>query len=131
MRFCFNVNFTKRGRHAHELGEFGIVVTARKADYSKGHEDSKRHRSVTPCAAECARQFTSKETAYMFAPLRIGPIDAAMRANDKTVQVINQTRVARFRASNRQIRGRATIDASQFAHFLALQASQRSSVEQR
>ena len=50
----------------------------------------------------------------------VGPIDAAMRTNDETVQVIDQTRVARLCARNRQVRGTAAIDPAQLAYFLPM-----------
>src|ERR1051326_1179239 len=65
-----------------------------------------------------------------FPAVRLGAIDATMRANDETVQVVDQARIARFRARDGEVRGRATINAAEFAHFLASQTFQRRCVEQ-
>jgi hypothetical protein len=51
-----------------------------------------------------------------------------VRAYDKAVEIVDQTRVARFGARNRQIGRRAAIDSTEFAHLFAVQAAERHAV---
>ena len=97
------------------------------AKIAKTENETKR---VAPGATKRLRQFASEETANSFTALRVGAIDAAVRANHQTVQIVDQTRIARLRARDGEIGSGATIDAAQFAHFVALQTPQRSAVEQ-
>jgi len=53
-----------------------------------------------------------------------------VRANDKTVEVINETRIARFGTRNGKVGSRAAIDARQFAHFFAVQTPQARVIQQ-
>ena len=68
--------------------------------------------------------------ANPFAALRVSAIDATVRANHETVQIVDQARIARLGARDRKIRSGATIDPAQLANFFAPKTAQRSRVEQ-
>src|SRR6185295_6252066 len=112
-----------------ELGKLRIETSAYKTEDRENHEDREREKRVAPGASESLRQFVREECEDAFPAARLSAIDAAVRANDETVQVIDEARVARFGARNREIRGRASIDAAQFAHFFAPQTLQCRGVE--
>ena len=71
-----------------------------------------------------------KKVTNSFTALRVSAIDAAVRANDETVQIVDQTRIARLGARDSEIRSGATIDAAQFTNFLSSQTAQRRGIEQ-
>ena len=96
----------------------------------KEHKDGKREERVAPRAAKRLRQLAREEQANAFAALCVGTIDATVRANDETVQVVDQTRIARFGARDGEIGGGATINAAQLAHFFTSQPPERRAVKQ-
>ena len=62
-------------------------------------------------------------------PITISPINPSMGPNYQAIQIIDESRVARFRASNCQIRSGPPVDAAQLAHFFAMQLTQSHAVE--
>jgi len=106
-----------------------VTPRARKRDHA---EDQKHHETgggIAPSAPKSLRKIAGKEVANAPSALRVGPINPAVRPNDKTVEVINQPRVARLSARNREVRSRAPVNAAQFAHLFAMQAPERHAVE--
>jgi hypothetical protein len=53
-----------------------------------------------------------------------------VRANYEAVQVVDETRIARLGARDREVRGSATIDAAQLANLLTPETSQRGGIKQ-
>src|SRR5439155_12555046 len=115
--------------HVCQLREIRIAARGEKTKRSEKKKDQCSSRGITPGATESLRKVACKEIPNATAALRISPINAAMSANHQTVQIIDQPRVAGFRPSNGEIRSRAAIDATQFAHLVALQSPQRHLIE--
>ena len=67
-------------------------------------------RRVAPRATKRLGQLAREEQANAFAALCVSAIDATMRADHETVEVIDQTRIARLGTRDREIRSGATID---------------------
>src|SRR6266550_493759 len=121
MCFGFNEVLAKCRRHANQFGKFGIVPRAHKAQQAKEKEDKKSDGCVAPGAAKGLRQFPRKEVANPFASLGVGPVDTTMGTDHETVEVIDKTWISRLCPGNCQVRGSTSVDATQLAHFLALQ----------
>ena len=71
-----------------------------------------------------------EELADSLAALCISTVNPAVRANDQAVEIVNQSRVARFRSGNRQVRCRASINSSQLLYLFAMELAQRHAVEE-
>src|ERR1700730_6501824 len=94
-----------KGRsHAHQFGKFGVVTRANKTQQPKDEEDRKSNGCVAPDTAKGLREFLRREVANPFAPLGVGPVNATMGTDHKTVEVIDQTWISRFCSSNSQVR---------------------------
>src|SRR5205807_1698767 len=107
-----------------QLREIRIAPRSKKTERSKKKKDQGSSRGVTPGAAERLRKVARKEIPNAPPALGVGAINATMGANHQAIEIIDQPRVAGFGASNCKIRSRAAIDAPQFAHLVALQATQ-------
>ena len=112
-----------------QLREIRIAPRRKKTERSEKKKDQGSSRGVTPGAAERLRKVARKEIPNAPPALGVGTINAAMGANHQAIEIIDQPRVAGFGASNCKIRSRAAIDAPQFAHLVALQATQRHLIE--
>ena len=93
-------------------------------------KNAERHERKAPRAAKSLRKLAREKTPDAFAALRIGLIDAAMRTDDETVEIIDQTRVARFSARDGKVRCGAPVNAAELANFFRLQPSQGAVIEQ-
>jgi hypothetical protein len=112
------------GTDAYEFGKLRVAPRTVESGERKNHEEGEGYRGVAPRAAKRLRKVAQEKLAYARAAFhRLRAIDAPVRADDETVEIIDKARVARFGARNRQIGRRATIDASEFAHLFAVQAT--------
>src|SRR5205085_9027689 len=62
-------------------------------------------------------------------PITTSPINPSMGPNYQAIQIIDESRVARCRASNCEIRSGPPVDAAQLAHFFAMQLTQSHTIE--
>src|SRR5215831_10408834 len=123
-------HFTKKRTNPSEFREVGVLARAKKSNGREQEEDTEGGRRVAEGATKRARKFAAEEIANPASALRISAIDPAVRANHQAIEIIDEPRVARFGTRNRQVRGRAAIDAPQFAHLFAMQFAQRHPIEQ-
>src|ERR1051325_8477835 len=72
-----------------------------------------------------------KEISDSFSALSIGAVNAAVRPYHQTVEVIHEPRIARFRSSDCQVRGCASLNPAGFAHFFAIEGAKRGMVKHR
>jgi hypothetical protein len=98
---------------------------AYKTQNCEKHENEERRKRVTPRAAKRLWEFMREVAADFFAALRIGAVDAPVRADDETVEIIHQSRIAGFGARDREIGSRAAVNAAEFANFFTPEAFQR------
>jgi glutamate formiminotransferase len=130
MRFGFNYRFAKPRIDADYFGKLGIVTRRDKAKDGEDKKDEERRESVAPGPPKRLRQFASEVVEDLLAALRVGAIDAPVSANNEAIEIVNQTRIARFGTGYGKVRRGATVDAAQFAYLFAVQATQRRMVEQ-
>src|SRR5262249_60648727 len=85
---------------------------------------------VLPGSTEGGRKLAPEEIAHARAALRVGLIDATVCPDDKAVQIVDQAWIARLGPGNCQVRSSATVYATKFADFLAMQTAQGTTIEQ-
>src|SRR6267142_1693881 len=122
--------FAEERTDSRELRIVGIVPRAKKSNRSEDQKDTESSGRVAPGASKRLRKILGKEVADPPAALRVSPVNTAMSANYQTIEIVDQTRVARFRAGNRQVGCSPPVDAAQLAHFFAMQSPQRHSIEE-
>ena len=105
------------------------MARSNEGNRSEQPEDSKSHRGVAPRPPKRARKFIRKEVRDTPAALGIRAVDAAVRANDEAVEIVDEPRITRLSPRDREVRCRATIDAAQLAHLFAVQLAQRHPIQ--
>src|SRR6185503_2973080 len=91
------------GIYLRKLRNIRIVARAQETNQAEEEENGKCYGAVAPGTTKGLRKIMRKEFANPAAALRFGAIDTTMRANHQTVEVTDQSRVARLRQRNRQI----------------------------
>ena len=129
MPMSFDVLGSPKRIDAGEFREVRIVARAKKCDRAEQKENTKRGGCITPGASKGPGKIPGNELSEPSPTLRIGPVNTAMSANYQAIQIVNQTWVARFRASNGQVGSSPPVDAAQLAHFFAMQPPQRHLIE--
>jgi len=112
-----------------EFREIRVVARARESDCPEQKKDPESRGCVTPGASKRLREIPGNEVAEPPPALRVSPVNTAMSTNYQAIQIVNQTRVARFCASNRQVGSSPPVDAAQLSHFFAMQTPQRHVIE--
>src|SRR2546425_12952869 len=85
MSLRFDVQFAKRRRHADELRKLRISFRPDETDQTKYQKDTERDGRVAPRTTKRLRKVTSKKLLKTRTALRVGLIDAAMRADNEAV----------------------------------------------
>src|SRR6476646_3700546 len=98
MSLRFNVDFAEGRVHSDEFGKLRIDFGGYETKGRENCKDRKRQRRVAPGTPESTRQFMRKEISNSFSALGICAVDAAVGPYDQTVEIVHQTRVARFSA---------------------------------
>ena len=78
-------NFTKKWTNAGKLRKIRIVTSAQKGDCTEDDEDGKCRRAIAPGATKRERKIASKEVSDALPALRVGPVDAAVGADNQAI----------------------------------------------
>src|SRR6266404_5019391 len=100
---------------AGEFREIRIVARAKESDGAKQKEDSESRGGITPGAPKRLWKIPGQEVADPSPALGVGPVNTAMSPNYQAIKIVNQTRIARFRARNGQIGSSPPVNAAQLA----------------
>src|ERR1044072_9034393 len=117
-------------RDAGQLGELRVARGGYKRQRGEERVGGKGERRVAPCAAEGLWKVAREEVAQAVSAFGgVGAIDAAVRADDETVEVVDEPWVAALGSRDGEVGARAPVDAPQLAHLLAVQTPQTGAVE--
>src|ERR1044072_2987738 len=106
-------------RDAGPLGELRVARGGYKRQRGEERVGGKGERRVAPCAAEGLWKVAREEVAQAVSAFGgVGAIDAAVRADDETVEVVEEPWVAALGSRDGEVGGRAPVDAPQLAHLL-------------
>src|SRR5258708_471399 len=114
---------------AGEFREIRIVTRAKESNGSEQKEDAESCGGITPGASKGLGEIPGDKVADPSPTLRVSPVNTAMSANYQAIKIVNQTRVARFRARDCQIGSSPPVNAAQLAHFFAMQPPQRHPIQ--
>src|SRR6266542_1009377 len=89
VNLIFYVKFSERRWHSYQGGELGIIFSSQKSDHGKQRKNDEGNCCVAPGAAKRLRKVTRKKLLDARAALRVGLINAAMRANDEAIEIID------------------------------------------
>ena len=98
MPMSFNILSSPKRIDAGKFREIGIVARDKESDRPEQKKDTESRGGVTPGSSKRLWKIPDDKVSEAPTTLRISPVNTAMSANYQAVKIVNQTRVARFRA---------------------------------
>jgi len=117
----FNVLCPPKRIDAGKLRKVRIVPRAKKSYGGEQKKNPESRGGVAPGASKRLREIASKEVTDAPAALGVSPLNTAMSANYQAVEIVHQTRVARFGARNGQVGSSPPVNAPQLSHLFTMQ----------